>query len=78
MSTELSEIAARLGTDLGTGPTKERLLTAIDSELKDLQVPQTTAAQHERQVALVAARAELRGTGSSHVDPSKDLVVPYR
>jgi hypothetical protein len=74
MSTELSEIAARLEIDLGIGPTKERLLTAIDTELKDLQVPQTTEAQNDRQVALVAARAELTGTGSSRVDPSKDLV----
>ena len=74
MPTELSEIAARLGIDLGTERTKDRLLTAIDSELKDLQVPQTTAAQHERQVALMAARAELRGPGSSHTDPSTDLV----
>ena len=74
MATELSEIAARLEIDLGSEPTKERLLTAINTELRDLQLPQTTEAQQERQVSLVAARGELTGKGSNHVDPSKDLV----
>ncbi|MEO5318149.1 hypothetical protein PV761_06130 [Arthrobacter sp. CC3] len=74
MPTEISEIAARLGIDLGTEQAKDRLLTAIDSELKDLQVPQPTEVQHERQVALMKARAELRGAGNSHTDPSTDLV----
>ncbi|MGP0224074.1 hypothetical protein [Paenarthrobacter sp. NCHU4564] len=74
MPTELSETAARLGIDLGTEQTKDRLLSAIDSELKDLQVPQPTTAQHERQVALMKARAELKESASAQAYPSTDLV----
>lgn len=71
---EIPEIAAHLGIDLGTQQTKERLITAIHVELRDLQVPQPTPAQHERQVALIEARDELVGTVRGHTQPSMDLV----
>lgn len=71
---EIPEIAAHLEIDLGTEQTKERLLTAIHVELRDLQVPQPTAAQHERQVALIEARDQLLATDRGHAQPSMDLV----
>ncbi|MEV7634336.1 hypothetical protein AB0N64_18195 [Microbacterium sp. NPDC089318] len=72
----IPDLAARLGIDLDSGvePTKENLLSAINAELRDLQVPQPTAAQHARQVALIEARGELLGTGQTGTPPSTDLV----
>lgn len=72
----IPDLAARLGIGLGPGvePTKENLLSAINVELRDLQVPQPTAAQHARQVALIEARGELLGTGQAGGVPSTDLV----
>lgn len=72
----IPELVARLGIDLGPGveQSRERLLTAINVELRDLQVPHPTAAQHERQVALIEARGELLGTGQAPALPSTDLV----
>lgn len=72
----IPDLAARLGIDLSPGvePTKEDLLSAINIELRDLQVPQPTAAQHARQVALIGARGELLGTGQAGASPSADLV----
>ncbi|WP_306971373.1 hypothetical protein [Arthrobacter oryzae] len=72
----IPDLAARLGIDLGPGvePTKENLLSAINVELRDLQVPQPTPAQHARQVALIGARGELLGTGQAGASPSTDLV----
>ncbi|MFC8525429.1 hypothetical protein [Pseudarthrobacter sp. NPDC057230] len=72
----IPDLAARLGIDLGPGvePTKENLLSAINVELRDLQVPRPTAAQHSRQVALIEARGELLGTGQAGASPSTDLV----
>ncbi|MDP9987355.1 hypothetical protein J2S98_002522 [Arthrobacter oryzae] len=72
----IPDLAARLGIDLGPGvePTKENLLSAINVELRDLQVPQPTAAQHARQVALIEARGELLGNGQTGASPSTDLV----
>ncbi|MCO4263753.1 hypothetical protein NG697_12610 [Pseudarthrobacter sp. MDT3-26] len=74
--TGIHDLAARLGIDLDLSvePTKEDLLSAINVELRDLQVPQPTAAQHARQVALIEARGELLGTGQAGASPSTDLV----
>ncbi|WP_146069929.1 hypothetical protein [Cryobacterium sp. M15] len=73
---EIPDFAARLGIDLGPGiePTEESLLSAINVELRDLQVPQPSPSQHRRQVALVEARGELLGTSQGGVSSSTDLV----
>jgi len=72
----IAELTAQLGLDLGTGvePTKESLLSAINVELRNLQVPQPSSEQHRRQVALIEARGELLGTSSAGASRSTDLV----
>lgn len=71
----IPDLAARLGIDLGPGvkPTKESLLSAINVELRDLQVPQPSPVQHRRQLALIEARGEILGTGQQGAS-STDLV----
>ncbi|MHA6694637.1 hypothetical protein [Homoserinimonas sp. A520] len=72
----IPDLAARLGIDLGPGaePTKESLLSAINVELRDLQVPQPSPEQHRRQLALIEARGELLGTSQAGASSSTDLV----
>lgn len=73
---EIPALAARLGISLGPSEdqTKENLLSAINLELKVLQVPQPTAAQHERQIVLMEARGELMENDNASPSPSTDLV----
>lgn len=72
----IPDLAARLGIDLGPGiePTKESLLSAINVELRDLQVPQLSPEQKKRQVDLMEGRDEILGTGQAEASASTDLV----
>lgn len=73
---EIAILAERLGVDLGPSDerTKAKLLSLIDRELRDLQVPEPSAEQHERQIVLVEARGELLENGDAASLPSTDLV----
>lgn len=71
---EIPDLTGSLEFDLGDEPTKEELLSAIDAELRELQMPQPDSAQHDRQIRLVQARGELLGHRKAGVPPSKDLV----
>lgn len=72
----MTVLAARLGIILGPDEqqTKEKLLSAIRRELKDLQVPEPNEEQKARQVVLMKAHEELMENGNTTALPSTDLV----
>ncbi|WDF31974.1 hypothetical protein PTW37_08715 [Arthrobacter agilis] len=72
----IPEIAAQLGVTLAPGVelTKDSLLSAINIELRDLQVPQPSPMEHLRQVALIEARGKITGDDQTDTPLSTDLV----